>query len=148
MNRSARRALRAQAERVAPMWAATCLDFSDGRLQPINDPAAVEALRKAFKRMLEAGGAPMAVPISEEAAMGFPVRRAKPMRGAAHLLAVGIDVAGCGTCALESVISEDRALAHELGRQRALERLRESCSVPGYPARKGDGDGLAAQLRH
>lgn len=134
MNRTARRILKARAPAMARLWAATCLDFSGGNLQPINAPAAVEALRKAFQRMIEAGCAPMALPISEEAAMGFPVRRVDPMPGAAHILAVGVDVAGCGTCTLESVISEDRALAHEMGRQRALARLRKSCSVPGYPA--------------
>lgn len=137
MNRNARRVLKAQAAKVAPLWAATCADFTEGRLQLIDAPAAVEALRKAFQRMLEAGGAPMAVPISEAAAMGFPARRAEPMPGAAHILAVGIDVAGCGTCALESVISEDRALAHEMGRRRALARLRAVCSVAGYPVAAG-----------
>jgi hypothetical protein len=132
-NRTARRALKAQAPAMARLWAATCLDFSHGRLQPINASAAVEALRKAFQRMIEAGCKPMALPISEEAAMGFPVRRAQPMPGAVHILAVGVDVLGCGTCTLESVVSEDRALAHEMGRQRALSRLRECCAVPGYP---------------
>ena len=137
MNRTARRILKARAPAMARLWAATCLDFSGGNLQPIDAPAAVEALRKAFQRMIEAGCAPMALPISEEAAMGFPVRRSDPVPGAAHILAVGIDVAGCGTCALESVISEDRALAHEMGRQRALARLRKVCSVLGYPAMAG-----------
>ena len=134
MNRTARRALKARAAAIAALWAATCADFTEGRLQPINAPAAVAALRKAFQRMLEAGGAPMALPISEDAASSFPVRRAQPIPGAAHILAVGIDVEGRGTCALESVISEDRALAHEMGRQRALARLRKVCSVAGYPA--------------
>ena len=137
MNRTDRRALKAKAPAIARLWAATCLDFTGGSLQPIDARAAVEALQKAFRRMIEAGCAPMAFPISEEAAMGFPVRAAKPMLGAAHILAVGVDVAGCGTCALESVISGDRAFAHEMGRQRALARLRECCSVPGYPAEAG-----------
>ena len=137
MNRTARRALKARAPAMARLWAATCLDFSEGRLQPIKAPAAVEALRKAFQRMIEAGCKPMAFPISEAAAMGFPVRNAGPMPGAAHILAVGVDVLGCGTCTLESVVSDDRALAHEMGRQRALARLQEVCSAPGYPAEAG-----------
>lgn len=138
MNRTARRALKARAPTMARLWAATCLEFTGGRLQRVDAPAAVEAMRKAFQRMVEAGGAPMAVPISEEAAMGFPARRAQPMPGAAHILAVGVDVDGRGTCALESVISEDRALAHEMGRQRALKRLRECMAVPNYPITAGD----------
>ena len=55
MNRTARRILKARAPAMARLWAATCLDFSGGNLQPIDAPAAVEALRKAFQRMIEAG---------------------------------------------------------------------------------------------
>jgi hypothetical protein len=134
MNRTARRALKARAPAMARLWSLTCLDISEDRLQPINAPAAVEALRKAFQRMIEAGCRPMAFPISEAAAMGFPVRNADPMPGAAHILAVGVDVLGCGTCTLESVLSDDPALAHEMGRQRALARLRKVCAVAGYTA--------------
>ena len=81
LDRNARRNLKRNAAKVATIMASTCTDFSGGREQLISHPKAVDALRRAYKRMLAAGGKSMAVPISEEAAMGFPVRQAKPMPG-------------------------------------------------------------------
>lgn len=132
MNRTQRRAMKRNAPKLAAILSETCLDYYGGKLEPITDRPAVAALRLAYRRMLEAGGKPMAVPISEEAAMGFPVRKAKPMPGAAHWLAVGIDVAGHATCTLESAIADCRAVAHDAARDRALARLQRECSFGGY----------------
>jgi hypothetical protein len=41
MNRTARRVLKARAAAIAPLWAATCTDFTEGRLQPMGAPEAV-----------------------------------------------------------------------------------------------------------
>jgi hypothetical protein len=92
-------------------------------------PKAVAALTRAFRRLIEAGGKPLAIPVSEAEALGFPERQPDHLPGGVTWLAVGLDVQGRGTYALHSALPEDKATAHEV----ALARLAEVCSFPGFP---------------
>lgn len=135
-NRHQRRALKRNAATDAVMLAGCCFDYNGAALLPVSDPIAVACLVRAFTRMLKAGGEPMAAPISEAEAAAFP-RYADDERlipNGVTRLAVGMDVLGRATYAMQCAWDKDRALAHEGARAMALSRLRASLDVPGFPA--------------
>lgn len=81
MTRSARRAIRANAAAIARKAVEggvhEALPGGRGVIR-ITDPAALAALEAAFAKMLRAGGKPLAEPLSEAAARGFPSHCRKP----------------------------------------------------------------------
>ena len=133
MNRKDRRRLAAKASANAAIMAACCFDFLKDGMKPITHPQAVAALTRAFRRMLEAGGRPIAIPVSETEALGFPERRRAYLPGGVTWLAVGLDVQGRGSYALHSAEADDRAVAHEAARTLALAELARVCSFAGFP---------------
>ncbi len=133
LNRAQRRAMKRKAPAHAALMATCCFDFLKDGVQPITDPQAVAALSRAFRRLIEAGGQPLAVPVTEAEALGFPERQADHLPGAVTWLAVGLDVQGRGSYALHSALSPDRATAHDVARTLALARLAEVCALPGFP---------------
>lgn len=132
-NRAQRRAMKRDAPAKAALMAACCFDFLKDGMKPITDPRAVAALTRAFRRMIEAGGNPLALPVTEAEALGFPERKADHLPGAVTYLAVGLDVQGQGTYALHCALSNDLATAHEVARTLALSRLNATCAFPGFP---------------
>ena len=62
MDRNARRALKRNAPAMAATLAKSCHDFQDGALVQVVAPEAVAALRRAFRRMIEAGASPLPCP--------------------------------------------------------------------------------------
>lgn len=133
LTRAQRRAMKRKAPATAAIMAACCFDFLKDGMKPITHPEAVAALTRAFRRLIEAGGRPVAVPVSETEALGFPERKADHLPGAVTWLAVGLDVQGRGSYALHSALSDDRATAHDVARTLALSRLADVCAVPGFP---------------
>lgn len=133
MTRAQRRAMKRKAPASAALLAATCFDFMKGELKPITNPQAVAALTRAFRRLIEAGGQSLALPVSEAEALGFPERKADHLPGGVTWLAVGLDVQGRGSYALHTALADNRAVAHEVARTLALARLREVCAFPGFP---------------
>lgn len=69
---------------------------------PVTDPAAIGALTRAFTLLLRFGGDPVAVPIAEAEAAGFPLWRDDVVSGGVAWLAVGIDSEGPGMIPLHS----------------------------------------------
>jgi len=133
MNRAQRRAMKRKAPADAALMAACCFDFLRNGIKPVSSPLAVAALTRAFRRMIEAGGEPVAIPVSEAEALGFPERHADHMPGAVNWLAVGLDVQRRGTYALHSALSGNRQRAHEVARALALSKLAEVCATAGFP---------------
>lgn len=135
-NRNQRRAMKRNAVTNAAMLAACCFDYDGEAMLPVADPLATAVLRRAFTRMLQAGGEPMAVPLSEAEARAFPFHEGEKrlLPGGVTWLAVGVDVSGRGTYAMQCAKDESRALAHEAARAMALSRLRASLDMPGFPA--------------
>ena len=134
MNRAQRRALQRNAPATAALMASCCFDFLTDGLKPITNPVAVAALTRAFTHLIRSGGQPLAIPVSEVEALGFPERKPDHLPGAVTWLAVGLDVQGRGSYALHSALSQDRAAAHEAARALALSRLAEVCATAGFPA--------------
>lgn len=133
MNRTARRALKRDAPGMAEKLANSCLDFHGGVLVKVTDPKAIAALRRAFRRMIEAGGEPLALPISEDEANGFPRHAANRIEGGVSWLAVGLDPANRGAYALQSAGSNFRPAAHDHAKEKALANLALICAAPGFP---------------
>lgn len=134
LTRAQRRAMKSKAPATAAVMAACCFDFLRDGMKPITHPQAVAALTRAFRRMIEAGGKPVAVPVSDAEALGFPERKADHLPGGVTWLAVGLDVQGRGSYALHTAQSDDRPIAHEVARSLALTRLAEVCASPGVPS--------------
>jgi hypothetical protein len=133
LSRAQRRAMKRKAPANAAFMAACCFDFLKDGMKPITAPQAIAALTRAFRRLIEAGGQPVAVPVTEAEALGFPERQADHLQGAVTWLAVGLDVQGRGSYALHSALSPDRATAHDVARTLALAQLAEVCAYPGFP---------------
>lgn len=138
MNRETRRAMKRDAPTNADKLAKCCLDFQGAALVKVTDPKAVAALRRAFRRMLEAGGHAVAVPISEEEANGFPRYAENRIAGGVSWLAVGLDPSNRGSYALQSATSNFRPVAHDAAKERALANLALICAVPGFPDMAGN----------
>lgn len=132
-NRAQRRAMKRKAPANAAVMAACCFDFLKDGMKPITHPEAVAALTRAFRRLIEAGGKPVALPVTEAEALGFPERKADHLPGAVTWLAVGLDVQGRGSYALHSALSPDRETAHDVARTLALAQLAAVCAYPGFP---------------
>ena len=133
LNRAQRRAMKRKAPAHAAFMATCCFDFLKDGVQPISAPQAVAALSRAFRRLIEAGGLPLAVPVTEAEALGFPERQVDHLPGAVTWLAVGLDVQGRGSYALHSALATNRAIAHDAARTLALAQQAEVCAYPGFP---------------
>ena len=132
-NRAQRRALKHKAETAAARLASQCYDFEGGGLARVTDPAAIAALARAFAHLLRNGGRPLAVPISEAEAAGFPRWTAERVPGGVTWLAVGLDTELRASYALQSALGGNRALSHEAARAIALSRLAGLCATAGFP---------------
>jgi hypothetical protein len=133
LNRKQRRALKSNAAAMARF----CFDQSGKVMLPVSDPVAIHALERAFTRMLQAGGEPLAIPLSEAEANAFPVPEGETrvLPGGVTWLAVGLDVSCRASYYIQCVKAENRALAHDAAKAIALSRLRASLSEPGFTAR-------------
>ena len=133
MNRETRRALKRDAPSHADKLAKSCFDFQGGDLVQVKDPKAIAALRRAFRRMIEAGCKPVAVPVTEQEAEGFPRHAAERIEGGVSWLAVGLDPSNRGAYSLQSATSNVRAAAHDAAKEKALANLALICAAPGFP---------------
>lgn len=138
-NRAQRRAMKMNAKATAAKLAARCYDFHRGVIVPVTDKRAIAVLTRAFTLLLRAGGRPMAVPITEAEALGFPGHEITRLPGGVTCLAVGIDTEGRASYALQSAAGLDRAAAHDAARDRALSRLAGICATPGFPMGEAKG---------
>lgn len=145
MNRETRRALKRDAPAYADKLAKSCHDFQGETLVQVTDPMAVAALRRAFRRMLEAGCKPVALPISEDEAQGFPRHAANRIEGGVSWLAVGLDPSNRGAYSLQSAASNFRPAAHDAAKEKALANLALICSAPGFPPMPKDARGVSPQ---
>ena len=84
--------------------------------------------------LLRFGGKPVAVPIAEAEARGFPRWRDDVAPGGVTWLAVGVDREGRASYALQTASSPFNALAHETARDRALKNLAQVCATAGFPS--------------
>ena len=87
--------------------------------------------------MIEAGCRPVAIPITEQEADGFPRHAASRHAGSVTWLAVGVDTEGRGAYALQSAASKVRAAAHDAAKEKALANLALICAAPGFPRMPG-----------
>lgn len=133
-NRAQRRRMKGAAAPTAALMAARCYDFqSGGDLVRITAPAAVAALTRAFALLLRFGGQPVAVPIAEAEARGFPRWSREVVPGGVTWLAVGMDTEGRASYALQTASSPFTAFAHEAAREKALRSLAHVCATAGFP---------------
>lgn len=90
-NRHQRRAMKRNAAANAAMLARCCFDYDGEAMLPVTDPLAIATLERAFTRMLQAGGKPMAVLLSEAEARSFPLHEGEMrlLPGGVTWLAVG-----------------------------------------------------------
>lgn len=135
-NRQERRALKAKASIGAAKLAGCCFDYKGTAMQPVTDPVAIATLTRAFTLMLQAGGLPMAIPITDAETLAFPrfAGENRLIAGGVTWLAVGLDVSSRATYSMQSAWDESRALAHEAARAMALAHLYAALSKPGFPA--------------
>ena len=139
-NRTQRRAMKANAKEIAARMARRCYDFhAGGGMVPIADLNAIAALARAFTLLLRFGGESVAVPISATEASGFPRWHSPSEAGGVTWLAVGLDLEGRGTYALQSAASPLPALAHDTARDKALSNLATVCATSGFPMGKVRG---------
>lgn len=141
MNRAQRRAIKGNAPCIAAKLAGRCYDIHGGQLVPIRDAQAIKALTRAFALLLRSGSQPLAVPISESEAKGFPRYDAAMIQGGVSWLAVGLDAENRASYTLQSAKGADRTTAHETARMLALSRLDMVCATAGFPM--GDAKGRA-----
>lgn len=139
MNRAQRRRMQHRAGDAAAKLASRCYDFHGSAILPVTDARAIAALTRAFTLLLRSGLQPVAVPISEAEAMAFPNHQCTCLPGGVSWLAVGIDVEWRASYALQSAAGADRALTHEIARERALSRLAGLCATPGFPMGQARG---------
>jgi hypothetical protein len=101
MNRDQRRAMKARADRLGPLFARTCFTHRhDGEIELLTATSAVSVLARAFTGMLRNGFAPQVLRLTEEQAKAFPTNREPIPPDAQPWLAVGLDVNGLGTYVL------------------------------------------------
>lgn len=135
-NRNQRRALKRNAAANAAMLARCCFDYDGAAMLPVTDLLAITTLERAFTRMLQAGGEPMAVPLTEAEARAFPLHEGEKrlLPGGVTWLAVGMDVSGRAAYSMRCAKDANRALAHDAAKAMALARLRASLDMAGFPA--------------
>ena len=134
LNRAQRRAFKRQAAATAALLASRCYDYDQGgAVVAVTHPRAVAALARAFTLLLRFGGAPVAVPLSQAEAEGFPRWRANRIPDGVTWLAVGMDLEGRASYALQAASSPAPALAHHAAEARALADLARICATRGFP---------------
>src|SRR5690606_26378054 len=114
-------------------------------LVPVTDARAIATLTRAFALLLRSGGRPVAVPLSDAAAMAFPRHACIP--GGVTWLAVGIDLEYRASYVLQSAIGSDPALTHEAARERALSRLCRDMRHGGLSHGRSNGEGMM-EVKH
>ena len=136
-NRHGRRALRGRAAALAPLLAATCLDYArDGTTAMVTDRAATAALGKAFLHMMAVEACrPHVTRLSMAEAAGFPHSNPTDSR-AVPWLAVGFDRAGHATYCLRWLVNPGAGLLADrrLIEMQMLAELAGECATPGFPA--------------
>ena len=123
----------------AAKLASRCYDFHKGAVIPVTDPRAIAALARAFTLLLRSGGEPLAVPLSEAEALGFPNHERDRVPDGVTWLAVGMDAEGRASYATHSAAAASKAVAHEVARDLALSRLAGVCATPGFPMGEARG---------
>lgn len=146
-NRAQRRACRAMAGATAAVLARHCYDHHAGQLVQVTHPAAVAALARAFKRMVQADCQPLAVPLSQAEAQAFPRHKPQFVQAGVTWLAVGLDLEGRGSYAMQTAIGPDRAQAHDVARASALADLARLTARRGFPMDKPDDKSAFASRR-
>lgn len=136
MNRQGRKALAAKARSVADQAARSSLDYDQrGNLVRITDERALAVLRRAYERMLLAGGEWQLLRVSDEAAAAFPRGyKTTDAKGEAWL-AVGLDQCGSATYVLRWLVLPD---LHPMGQRAMAEfilfaELAVECGRSGFP---------------
>lgn len=141
-NRAQRRVLKHNAKAAAAQLARRCYDYrAGGGMAPVIHPGAVAALTRAFTLLLHRCGEPVAVPIAKVEAEGFPRWPDDVAPVGVTWLAVGVDMEGRASYALQSAANPSLDLAHEAARAKALAELERVCATRGFPdwARHGPG---------
>ena len=132
--------MQAEAETLAQALAATCMDYDQtGNLIRVRDARAMGVLRQAFAAMLRAGGQPVVIPITAEAASGFPRGDRVPdaMAGVVQSwLAVGINASENATYSMRrlGVAGCSAEEARDLAEVKMLEALARETNRAGFPA--------------
>lgn len=77
----------------------------------------------------------MDVPLSEAEARAFPLHEGEKrlLPGGVTWLAVGLDMSGRGTYAMQCAKHDSRALTHEVAKAVALSRLSAALYMPSFP---------------
>ena len=133
-NLAQRRAFNRHASTTAALLASRCYDYRQGgAVVAVTHPSAVAALARAFTLLLRLGGAPVAVPLPEVEAKGFPRWAANRIPDGVTWLAVGMDLEGRASYALQSAASPSLAAAHEAAKTKALAELARLCATRGFP---------------
>ncbi|MES2815819.1 MAG: hypothetical protein V4720_13045 [Pseudomonadota bacterium] len=136
LNRHGRKALAARAKVVAADAARSSLDYDQtGNLVRITDERALAVLRRAYERMLLAGGEPQLLRLTNEAAAAFPRANKVADERAVPWLAVGLDRCGAATYTLQWLLLPD---LHPLGQRAMAEfalfaELALECGRAGFP---------------
>lgn len=136
LNRQARKAMAARARDLAAQAARVSLDYDQrGNLVRVTDERALAVLRRAYERMLLAGGEPQLLRVTDDAAAAFPRGyKTTDAKGGAWL-AVGLDQCGAATYVLRWLVLPDlnpmgqRAMAEFI----LFAELAEECGRAGFP---------------
>lgn len=135
-SRRERRVMAARARDLAAQAARVSLDYDQsGNLVRVTDERALVVLRRAYERMLLAGGAPQLLRMTDEAAAAFPRGyKTDNVKGGAWL-AVGLDPCGAATYVLRWLVLPDLS---PLGQRAMAEfilfaELAEECGRAGFP---------------
>lgn len=136
LNRQSRKALAARAKVVAAEAARSSLDYDQtGNLVRVTDERALAVLRRAYERMLVAGGEPQLLRVTDEAAAAFPRGYTTTNAKGGAWLAVGLDQCGAATYVLRWLVLPD---LHPLGQRAMAEfalftELAAETGRAGYP---------------
>ena len=136
MTRHERRRMKAAAAKTAALFARVCTDYGpDGKLTPVDHPKAVAALQRAFHRLLQNGGEPQVMRLTQAEADAFP-RKGPDLKGAQPYLAVGLDPDGRGTYSLRHICTPGASddLAEVCNRNAALHHLGPHIRTRGFSA--------------
>lgn len=136
LNHQTRKAFAARARDLAAQAARVSLDYDQsGHLVRVTDERALAVLRRAYERMLLAGGEWQLLRVSHEAAAAFPRGyKTEDAKGGAWL-AVGLDQCGSATYVLRWLILPDlrpmgqRAMAEFI----LFAELAQECGRAGFP---------------
>lgn len=135
-NRRYRKAMAAKAKVLAVKLAATAIDYDRaGRLVRITEAQAQAVLRRAYGRMLQAGGKPQLMQLTHETAAAFPRGGRAPDDRASAWLAVGVDRAGMATYVLRwlDVSGLDPVARRAAAGAALFSELAAECGIAGFP---------------